>query len=78
MIIWEIISLFLINFNIAKCQQSCSNFANYYSDPYGGIYGQVEIPNVPFQTNSFFEVELSAAARLPKVNSNIIMNNCNN
>ena len=79
MIILGIIFLFLISFNIAKCQQSCSNYANFYSDPYGGIYGQVEIPNVPFQTNSFFEIELSVAARLPSVNTNIIMNiNCNN
>ncbi|KAL7017390.1 hypothetical protein ACKWTF_010355 [Chironomus riparius] len=65
--IWKIIFLFLINFSIAKCQ-SCSNFANFYSDHYGGIFGQVEIPRVPFQSYSFFEVELSVAARLPSNN----------
>ena len=71
MIILEIIFVILININIAKCQQSCSDFANYYADYYG-TYGQVEIPDVPLQQNLFFEIELSLAARLPSVNNNLI------
>lgn len=71
MIIWEVIFIILINFSIAKCQQSCSGIANFYSDYYG-TYGQVQISHVPLQQNSNFGIELSVAARLPSVNSNII------
>ena len=66
MIILEVIFVILINFNVAKCQQSCTDIANYYSDYYE-TYGQVEISHVPLQQNSFFEIELSVAARLPSV-----------
>ncbi|KAL7034192.1 hypothetical protein ACKWTF_007888 [Chironomus riparius] len=67
MIILEVIFIILINFSIAKCQQSCSDIANFYSDYYG-TYGQVQISHVPLQQNSNFGIELSVAARLPSSN----------
>jgi len=67
----KIIFIIFINFNILKCQQSCSDIANYFTDYYG-IYGRVEIPHVPLKHTTFFEVELSVAARLTSVNKNFI------
>lgn len=71
MIIFKVIFIILINSNIVKCQQSCSYLANYFSD-YNGIYGRVEIPHVPLQTITLFEIELSVAARLPSVSTSLV------
>lgn len=67
----EIIFIIFINFNIFECQQSCSDIANYFSDYYG-TYGRVEIPHVPLEQNTIFEIELSVAARLTSVNKNLM------
>ncbi|XP_070492218.1 uncharacterized protein [Chironomus tepperi] len=67
MILFGIIFVNLIIFDTAKCQRSCSDIANFYSDN-NGIYGLAEFFNVPIQQENLFKIELSVAARLPNGN----------